>query len=103
LIMADDRMTIRVPADMLARIDDLRGEESRSAWVLAAVGRELTDGPAIVPVDSPEVTHEIPAGGIPSPGVVCQWGGMLGARYSPLRGHGPGRAHPFGLPGACPG
>lgn len=71
---------LRVPADTLGVIDELRGEQTRSGWILDLITQEL-DGPAehgpretrlSAPATLP-VTHGAQPGGIPSPGVACAW------------------------------
>ena len=66
--MASPVLQLRVPEDTLNRIDDVRGEDSRSAWLLAVIDRELTgDGPpAVVPVAGGAADP-----GVPSNGVLC--------------------------------
>jgi hypothetical protein len=59
---------LRVPEDTLARIDGARGAETRSAWVLRLIGRELdgqvaTQAPAADPL-------VLPPGEL-SPNVLC--------------------------------
>ena len=39
--MAASVLQLRVPEDTLARIDSARGGDTRSAWVLRLIGREL--------------------------------------------------------------
>jgi hypothetical protein len=65
---------LRVPDDTLARIDDVRGEETRSAWLLGLIDAELTGGgeapvPAVVPGRSSSVS--VAGDGEPSHGVLC--------------------------------
>ena len=69
---------MRVPDDLLARIDEACGGETRTAWLLGLAERELDDsgpddgGMEAVPAGL-LVTYEIPPGGIDSPGVACSW------------------------------
>lgn len=67
--MAAPVLQLRVPEDTLARIDSARGEDTRSAWVLRLIDRELdsqvtTAPPAAAPIASA-------ARGEPSPGIAC--------------------------------
>ena len=39
-------ISARVGEDLLARVDDVRGDQTRGAWVASLIERELTDGPA---------------------------------------------------------
>lgn len=43
--MTSPVLQLRVPEDTLARLDDTRGEETRSAWVLRLIDRELNGIP----------------------------------------------------------
>ena len=43
--MTSPVLQLRVPEDTLARLDEARGDDTRSAWVLRLIGREL-DGRA---------------------------------------------------------
>lgn len=72
--MASPVVQLRVPEDTLARIDDVRGEESRTAWLLRLAERELTGGTPETDgagQAAPAVAAVKVAGGEPSPGVVC--------------------------------
>jgi hypothetical protein len=73
---------LRVPKDTLARIDHARGDDTRSAWVLRLIDRELTGPqPALVPAGTAPITS--PAGE-PCPGVACSGPGCWNrdtARY----------------------
>jgi hypothetical protein len=79
---------VRIPADALARVDDIRGEASRSAWVLGVIMSALTDGePAAAAATGPLSL----AGGIPSPGAVRIHAGCWQrdtARYGDPDDHG---------------
>jgi hypothetical protein len=79
---------LRVPKDTLARLDDARGGDTRSAWVLRLIDREL-DGqvpaakPAAPVADSPAGPLVLPPGE-PCPGVACSGAGCWNrdtARY----------------------
>jgi hypothetical protein len=66
---------MRVPETTLARLDDARGEETRSAWVLRLIDRELNGQtaaakPATAVGDSPARPLVLPPGE-PCPGVAC--------------------------------
>lgn len=68
---------MRVPETTLARLDDARGEETRSAWVLRLIDRELSGqqpAPAAQPPE-PAPAAAVPLGalppGEPSPGAIC--------------------------------
>ena len=82
---------LRVPEDTVARIDQARGGDTRSAWVLRLIDREL-DGPRPAHVtNEPSVTAALlgalPASE-PSPGVACSGPGCWNrdtARYGPRR------------------
>jgi hypothetical protein len=86
--MAAPVLQLRVPEDTLARLDDARGEETRSAWVLRLIGRELagTDPaakPATAVADSPAGPLVLPPGE-PCPRVACSGPGCWNrdtARY----------------------
>jgi hypothetical protein len=58
-------ISARVGEDLLAGVDDMRGEQTRGAWVATLIEGELTDGLAAA---SP-IAGLGP--GEPSPGVVC--------------------------------
>ena len=66
---------LRVPKDTLARLDSTRGEETRSAWVLRLIDRELhgqahAGKPDTGVADSPPGPLALP-GGQPCPGTAC--------------------------------
>jgi hypothetical protein len=68
-------LQLRVPEDTLARLDGARGEETRSAWVLRLIGRELagettTAETLVSPVSTSPPLASLPDGE-PSPGVAC--------------------------------
>ena len=67
-------LQLRVPEDTLARLDDRRGEETRSAWVLRLIDREL-DGPGPAHVTNEQSATAAPLPALPagdsSPGVAC--------------------------------
>lgn len=70
--MGSPVLQLRVPEDTLERLDAARGDDSRSAWVLRLIERELT---APVPA-SPAPRTASPATvaltpGEPSPGTAC--------------------------------
>ena len=58
---------LRVPEGLLVGLDASRGDDTRSAWILALIGRELA-GEMPAPAASP--LGAIPDGE-PSPGAVC--------------------------------
>jgi len=60
---------LRVPEGTLARLDGTRGEETRSAWVLRLIDRELTGQTASPGPVAPSLAAI--ADGEPSPGVLC--------------------------------
>jgi hypothetical protein len=69
-------LELRVPEDTLNRIDEVRGDTTRSAWLQHLIDRELNGQP----VDQPDATGLIaPAApslaaigdGEPSPGAIC--------------------------------
>jgi len=68
---------LRVPEATLAMIDEARGGQSRSGWLLDLAERELAgdgrpdDGRASAA--ALPAAREVPAAGIPSPGVACSW------------------------------
>ena len=66
---------LRVPDDLLGRIDEASEGSTRTAWLLDAAERELDDACPEGPVrDTPGVTHEAPAGAsCVTPGVACSW------------------------------
>lgn len=77
---------MRVPDDLLGRIDEACSHTSRTSWFLGLAERELDDaGPGdlldpdtfpaapLSPLASLPVTTEVQPGGIPSPGVICSW------------------------------
>ena len=68
--MASPVVQLRVPEDMLSEIDDVRGEESRSAWLLRLAGRELS-----VPSPAADLVALTVVSGELSPGVVCMGAG----------------------------
>lgn len=67
--MAAPVLQLRVPEDTLARIDQARGDDTRSAWVLRLIGREL-EGPQPTAATSAGKDLALPVGE-PSPGAVC--------------------------------
>ncbi len=60
---------LRVPEDTLARLDGTRGDDTRSAWVLRLIDRELTGQTATPAPGSPSLAA-IPDGD-PSYGAIC--------------------------------
>jgi hypothetical protein len=60
---------LRVPQDVVDRIDQARGEDTRSAWVLRAIDRELTGQPTTSPAAPSSLGAISP--GEPSPGAIC--------------------------------
>jgi hypothetical protein len=66
---------LRVPKPTLAAIDSTRGDDTRSAWVLRLIDRELggqQTAPAPEPAPQPSpAAITITGPGEPSPGVVC--------------------------------
>ena len=76
-------LQLRVPETTLARLDDARGEETRSAWVLRLIDREL-DGQAAAPPPAGASSPAAGNDGEPSPGVACSGPGCWNrdtARY----------------------
>jgi hypothetical protein len=63
-------LQLRVPETTLARLDDARGEETRSAWVLRLIDRELSGQTGTPPRAAAPSLAALPDGG-PSPGVLC--------------------------------
>ena len=88
--MAAPVLQLRVPEPTLARIDERRGGDTHSAWVLRLISREL-DGQApaaksaTAVADSAAEIRQPPDGfpsvtlpaGEPSPGVLCMGPGCL--------------------------
>jgi hypothetical protein len=81
-------LQLRVPEDTLARLDDKSGEQTRSAWVLRLIDRELAGPdpaaePATAVADFPAGPLVLPSGE-PCPGVACSGPGCWNrdtARY----------------------
>ena len=61
---------LRVPKDTLARIDGARGDDTRSAWALRLIDREL-DGQPTMAAPSAAASLAVFTPGEPSPGAVC--------------------------------
>ena len=61
-------ISARVGEDLLARVDGIRGEQTRGAWVASLIERELTNNPAPA---SPVAAISGISHGEPSPSVVC--------------------------------
>ena len=61
-------ISARVGEDLLARVDDVRGDQTRGAWVAGLIERELTNNPAPA---SPLAAISGIGHGEPSPGVAC--------------------------------
>ena len=61
-------ISARVGEDLLAGVDDMRGEQTRGAWVATLIEGELTDGLAAA---SPIAAIAGLRQAEPSPGVVC--------------------------------
>lgn len=61
-------ISARVGEDLLARVDGIRGDQTRGAWVASLIERELTNGPAPA---SPVAAISGLGPGEPSSGVVC--------------------------------
>ena len=69
-------LQLRVPEDTLARIDEARGDDSRSAWLLRLIDRELSgQQPALAPA----VVSSLAAlpSGEPSHGTPCRGPGCF--------------------------
>ena len=70
-------VSTRLDAGLLERLDDVRGDASRGAWLAELVTRELT-APSLAGARSP-VAASPGSGprsigpGLPSPGVTCMW------------------------------
>jgi hypothetical protein len=68
---------LRVPKDTLARIDQARGDDTRSAWIQRLIDRELAgQSPAPAPAAAKDTLATSPSlaaipDGEPSPGVMC--------------------------------
>ena len=62
-------LQLRVPEDTLTRIDELRGDDTRSAWLQRLIDREL-NGPQPAPVSVTDSPVVLPADE-PCPGTVC--------------------------------
>jgi hypothetical protein len=75
-------LQLRVPEDTLARIDGARGEDTRSAWLLRLIDREL-DGQAPASATQPAAAPPAPASpaalpdGEPSHGTLCMGPGCF--------------------------
>lgn len=75
--MAAPVLQLRVPEDTLARLDDTRGDQTRSAWVLRLIDRELSGQQPALATQPPELSPAAagPLGplppGEPSPGAIC--------------------------------
>lgn len=69
------QVQLRVPDDLLARIDEACGDETRTGWLLGLAEGELDNlGPeAGNGLADLAVTNEVPSGGIDSAGVACFW------------------------------
>lgn len=70
---------LRVPEDTLGRLDGARGEETRSAWILRLIDRELTGQTATAGPGSAPASPSLGAltDGEPSPGAVCMGPGCF--------------------------
>jgi hypothetical protein len=69
---------MRIPDDLLVRIDEACEGTNRTAWLLGLVEAELDGSGPDQPVDIGLVAglpaaSEIPPGRIPSPGIACSW------------------------------
>jgi hypothetical protein len=99
VMTASTLVQLRIPADLLGRIDQAAEGTTRTAWLLAAAERQLDgSGPAEHHDKAPPVTAGLPSGaigvlgpGTPSPGAVCMtpgcWQGdtsKYGTRQLPL-------------------
>lgn len=51
--MASPVVQVRVPGDLLARVDAARGERSRSAWIIYAIGAALALDDPVTVVSAP--------------------------------------------------
>ena len=69
-------ISARVGEDLLARVDDIRGEQTRGAWVTSLIERELTNSPAPA---SPVAAISGIGHGDPSPWCRVRWLRMLAA------------------------
>ena len=67
---------LRVPKDTLARLDDARGEETRSAWVLRLIDRELS-GQTTAPPPATIPSLAAIGDGEPGNGAVCMGPGCF--------------------------
>jgi hypothetical protein len=63
-------LQLRVPEATLARLDDARGEETRSAWVLRLIDRELS-GQTTTPPPAAAVSLGAIGDGEPGNGTLC--------------------------------
>ena len=61
-------ISARVGEDLLARVDGIRGEQTRGAWVAGLIERELANSPAPA---CPVAAISGLGHSEPSPGVVC--------------------------------
>jgi len=66
-----------VPEDTLARLDGTRGKETRSAWILRLIDRELTGQPATKNVLTTSSSLAAIPDGEPSPGALCMTPGCF--------------------------
>ena len=67
---------LRVPDDLLARIDEACEGSTRTAWLLGLAAEELDDaGPDREPVQASGVRSIGP--GLPAPGVLCIWAACM--------------------------
>ena len=72
---------LRVPDDLLARIDEACGESSRTAWLLGLATQQLDGLGEMHPAEA--TSAPVPAGprsigpGIPAPGVLCMWAACM--------------------------
>ncbi|MFZ0186295.1 MAG: hypothetical protein WAL72_05030 [Streptosporangiaceae bacterium] len=69
-------LQLRVPETTLARLDDARGEGTRSAWVLRLIDRELS-GQAATPPRAAAPSLAAIGDGEPGNGAVCMGPGCF--------------------------
>ena len=71
-------VSTRLDAGLLERIDDVRGDASRGAWLAELVTREFDSGRlARVAQSAPGAATGALGPALPSPGVPCMWAACL--------------------------